>query len=851
MHSKIRGGTGRNTGGGAQARPHWTQNGAGARARRRLGALGLALLAACSAGGDSGAPGAEEGMLGGAAGAAGGSRIIAELELVAPPQEHFLLHGTLPLPPGVVNDGDLLTQLQVLRPGGAPAPTQVEIVSRYPNSRRDGADVVEITAFVDREVAPGERTSYRVRVRPHRPGEFGTRHPVRSFFASPSSLVLTTHDVFGNRYKSDLLRDVRTQNGRAELLQDGELVREWKTHTVLQPSEVVEGAHGTLPHMMGVHAFVKQFSGEEFFTVDLRVHNGMAGRDTENPLDDALDDIYFDELTLRVPAGWQIISAFQDTALGEQNTEDGWSTVDLIDAQPSGAMHVMRRQGQLLRRLVIARQGAEARARAMLTCQNLAFARAGVSPEGEDYWSWWNPLTARYFPQNHRLPSFAHLDAAPLREGMRTQLAEYMGYLANGNGNNFPLVSPASGYARPWGAHYGGMTGGVEIDLFGGQLLAALASREGYRMEQLTARMYLDREPICLYELDGEPTKVEDWLREGNHGKYFPGLFNLQPLLPGNDPFGFGNAPTFQTEAVVAMGKVPDYQTELMAYKAIDCQHWTRYTRHLKVLAWLGNDSLAKSELRMAAEVYRLSYHEFLNSGTGIAQSWGLRYAIDSVAEHPGQGLGFGRAAGWGLDVSAAAYALADNGFRRRFYGMFSLVAQLVEDGQSDCGGYLQAQPHHSNDGLYRIRQNYEAAICEHALRGVAESVFRGANDNRAEQIDQVMVEQAYGTISDAFWDSEHGGPHGTVAVGPHDADQPPYCGVATAVWASPELDHKYYWNSLAYAYEYTGDDAFLVKAAEMADTGNLFNYLQGNATGDVANRGVLLALMQEMNGIH
>ncbi len=36
-----------------------------------------------------------------------------------------------------------------------------------------------------------------------------------------------------------------------------------------------------------------------------------------------------------------------------------------------------------------------------------------------------------------------------------------------------------------------------------------------------------------------------------------------------------------------------------------------------------------------------------------------------------------------------------------------------------------------------------------------------------------------------------------------------------------------------------------------MAGTGNLFSYFHNNPTADVGNRGVMLALMQEMNGIH
>ena len=75
--------------------------------------------------------------------------------------------------------------------------------------------------------------------------------------------------------------------------------------------------------------------------------------------------------------------------------------------------------------------------------------------------------------------------------------------------------------------------------------------------------------------------------------------------------------------------------------------------------------------------------------------------------------------------------------------------------------------------------------------------------------------------------------------------------GDATDVWASSQLDTKYYWNSLAYAYEMTGDVEFLDKAAEMAGVGNLFNHMHGNAAADVGNRGMLVALLQELNGVY
>ena len=831
-------------------------------ARLTLAALALGALACSGAGGSEGSPGNPGdggGGGGGDHGDDGGNginslgTIVGELELVAPAQDHFLLTGTLPLPPGVVFPDDDETALEVLDQDGVSRLTQVSIVSRYANAAEDGADVVELIARVPRpeSVLPGERMTYRIKHRPHAPGSFEPSVSSAGLLAAADALTMTTWDVFGHEYSADLLEDIRSGSGDALTLKDGELEREWATHSILMADTPVEGEFGTMPHMMGVHAFVKQWYGEDFLSLDLRVHNGMSGLDPEDPSDDALVDLYFERLVLRVPRGWTVLSAFDDVCLGEPELSGDYTYVPIINYLPGDKLHMLRSQGQLFRRLAIVLEGEEARARAMLTCQNLGFCVSGVNEEGADYWSWWNPLTGRYFPQNHRLPSLEHVNQEAIRTNMTAEFETYRDHVANGTSNNFPLVVDMQSYARPWGAYYGGMTGGVEIDLAGGIELAAVASRDGYRMEQLETRMYIDREPICLYNKSGRPTYLEDWLQEGGHGPYFHGYFNLRPLLPSNDPFGFGEAPTFQNEAAAEMDREPDYQANLLNYHAIDVQHWTRYTRHLKVLAWLGNDSLAKSEIAMAAEVFRLTSHEYYNSGSGLAQSWGLRDAIDGVAEHPGQGFGFGRASGWGLDIATTAYAMGPDSHRARFYDWFALWAQLVQDGQSECGGYLQAQPHHSNDGLYRIRQSYEAGITENALKGMVETVFRDYDDDLAEMIDEVMVDAAYGSISDYFWDSEHNGPHGTVAVGPHDTSEPPYCMHATAVWASPELDGKYYWNSLAYAYEMTGDVEFLNKAAEMAGTGSLFNYLNNNITGDVANRGMLAALMQELNGIH
>lgn len=781
------------------------------------------------------------------------SPVVAELELVAPAEDQFLLHGTLPVPPGVVYDADLVVPLQVLDADGSPAPTQVEVVSRYPDSRREGADVVEVLARVKRpaQVSPGERLSYRVRHRPHRPGKFQTMRESRSFLAAPGSLVLTSRDVFGNEYQADLLRDVRQQNPSAVKLKDGHLVKQWATHSLMLPLDASNSPQGTLPHLFGVHAYITHFAESNYFGVDLRIHNGMSGS-TDSPLDDALNEIYFDRITLRMPGGWKALHAFDDPFTSGNVAEGGWTMHDLVEPMPNGRMHVMRRQGQLTRRLMVALQGSgnAARARTFLEEKTLAFARPGVGEDGA-LWSWTNAETARFLPQSQRVPRCDHLNVVNLRDLLRSECEEVESRLASGQaGSEYPLLTGNLGYAQPWGAKYGGMTGGVGINLFAGLETVGLRSRDGYRLAQMRARMHVDRQPYCLYELDGRPTHIELWLQDGNAGPYFPGLFNLTPILPHNDPFGFGEAPEFQTTAVQSQGLEPGYQHELLQYKPIDHQHYVRFTRSLKELAWIGNDALAKSELAMAASVFGMTYHGYPVSPNGAAQAWSLYGHEQQVAEHPGQGLGFGRAPGWGMDVSSAAYALGTYRDRERMRPWFERIVALCMAAQSTCSGYIQATPHHSYDAQWRIRQTYEATIIENGLMGISESVFRNVDSELTDQIDSIIVNQVYGTISPAFWNNQESAPYSTVAVGPYDVSLPSYCSNAEDHHATA-LDRKYTYTSLAYAYLRTGDEEFLYKAAALAQTTNLFGHLQQQTISDIENRGPLVALVQSLNGLN
>ena len=65
--------------------------------------------------------------------------------------------------------------------------------------------------------------------------------------------------------------------------------------------------------------------------------------------------------------------------------------------------------------------------------------------------------------------------------------------------------------------------------------------------------------------------------------------------------------------AIEANGLDPYYENDLLGFSAHDYQHYNRFTRNAKTLAWQGNDAIARDDLRLAAENYNFSFHQYAN----------------------------------------------------------------------------------------------------------------------------------------------------------------------------------------------------------------------------------------------
>ena len=787
---------------------------------------------------------------------------VTMLETKLPWLDTFVLRGNIPVPPGTYPRSDGLQPFTIYDYDGTPLETQTNVVTRYPKDS-DGAEVVEVMARVRRDPNRQYDSQVQYEVRqslrpaapdPGAPGVEDLGAPenltpnVLDLLTDPQGIEIATYDVFGNKYVVHPLDGTGTK----KLMRHGKVVTELRVFQTMLPVSPDGGPQGTLPHFFGVHSYVSSVRGDDIVFLDVRFNNGHSGKDQSTSLDDPLDRVYFDRIDVTVPSSWFVDQGFEDPFFGNESTGGGKRTVSLVNRLTDGTKHYMRWQGQMHRRLVLSTAGLRNTAQQYVEGgAGQAFCVRGRDPgDDHEYWSWWNRGTARYFPQSYQLPRLDHV--GNLLPNEESAYYSIKGHLENGTstGGNYPIASGNLGWAHPYGVSYGGMTGGNEVFLYDGVKTAAAKSRLGTQMFKAYMRMHTDRQATALYDVDGQPASVEDWVVANS---YVPFEFFLHPNLSGGDPFGVNQAPQFQIQHVVGTGKQPSYEPALRSFDAHDYQHYVRYTRAPKVLLWLTNDSLAKDDLLMAAEVFHFAYHEYDNSQWGSAQESGMRADQLYVQSIPGIGFGFGRGEAWGIDAALAAYAAADVAWREKKYPWFQALANLVADGQGACNGFIQSNVTSKNlNGLYRTRQQIEQSITENMLQGLRETVFRGRSQAFSDLVRDTLASSLNGFISDMVFVPGCNVPPSITAIGPLNVNLPVWCSfnqMPADGW-SDQRDSYQDWCSFAWGYELTGDLEFMDKALTQFGYGNsLHTVIMGGGTDNIENRSALLALAQRLNG--
>lgn len=827
-----------------------------------LRVAGLAMIAGglASCGGDGGVTSGSVGILGDPSASStyevvGSGQVVARLRVKAPQARSFFLRGTIPVPKGTVMADGTGVQLAVRTlDGQSRAVTQVEVVSRYPDED-DGADVVEVIAHVDRPetVAVGTELEYDVLFDPHAEEAFELSSDVDAVVSAPGAVSLVSKDPFGHEYKVDLFAKIRAGADDLHMVRDGALIREVRVPEVMLPVTEVEGAQGTLPHMMGVTAFVRTFARQDFFAIDLHVHNGFDGMDPTTSTDDEILDLYFESLELELPQGWRVTHQVEEPFNGREVNVGNVAKAPILAPLANGKMHLMHRQSQFVRRIMISRESAMAEARSEHGHQNLAFCVEGTGPGGDELWSWWNEETARFMPQNHRLASLEDMTSRAAADGeFAAKLNHRLNQVRSGAGSNHPVASGNLGWAHPFGVAYGGMTGGERIDQIPGSLVAWAGSQDGYRFCELRSKMLTERQPYVLYNSSGMPTRLEDHLRtQGNsNGPWLP--FGLQMTLGWNQNYFFQNPVTFQANYVQQNGLQPPYEGDLRSYMAIDLQHLIRYTGDLLTLTWLGNDSLAQWQMLQTAELFRMTHHEGYTGTGDFVNSTSLRAKLIRVAEHPESGVDYRRGEAWGLFTTAAAYAVGDDAFRDRMRPWFETVARTVRQGQSACTGNIMASFIHGyGDGTMLTRQAFEVSFVVNALESMRTTVFADKDPEVADILRSTVVECAYSTIRAPFWDDAFGGLRNVTAVGMKDGSIPDFCAnlPQDAGYGSTTVERQSPLTVWAFAYELTEDPAFLHHAGlSIGTTANLEAELNIFGPNKLVHSAFLLGKVQRMS---
>jgi hypothetical protein len=773
---------------------------------------------------------------------------LAAIDLIAPQAQSFVLHATIPLPPGEWAPGASPVPFGIIShdPERRVVPAQVEGVSRYP----DGSwDVVQLLARVERgaDELVGEPLRFDVVRAPHPRGlAHAPNKLLQGLLEEPGSIFLRCRDVYGHAYTFSLFALPKGPGTpRWSMRKDGRFLNQFRTAGVMLPraDEYTERRAGPpLAHMFGILAWFSDWQGEQSLQLDLRVHNGLSSGAAAAALgEEPVGAIYWQSLELVLPRGLNILPLVADPFFGEAYDEGERRVFPLVSPYDDGELHMLPPQAQFLRRLVIVNAGDESLARARLDRAGLGFCAHDTA-----LWSWANPLTARYFPQRDELPSMGFYSwkgrhgKGALRTHEIHKLQRLREQLESGAEGTYPTASPAMGWAQPYFVSFEGGAGGEEIALLEGQRAVGGASGPVLQRLELTHRMNVCRQPQALWDAGGQVVGVFRWRRPESQEKALAVDFR---------PYGWGVLPEFklpcrggppanaQVHEVARRGARPLYDggTPFQAggapprgdqfiinWQPHDAEHWVRYTKNAKALLWLADDPSAEDDLELCAELFRLYFHEFQAPTDGKLRVT-LAQFEERAREQPGEGLYIGRGHAWGIDAFCAYYSTAPDPWRERHRPWAERVSDLLVAGAMPSGVVIRSdyEPLLHNP-RYEGAHAFQSQLLLLAQRSLIESVLGGVDGSRTGQLKELYLR----TVQYLFWgpvwqrvktDWSQGdapvfdtGPRWAFAVARNDGDSlPPFSD--TSYWGQGYLPDDACYGGVETSYGY----ATLASAAD------------------------------------
>ena len=594
--------------------------------------------------------------------------VVARIEVELPSSPRFVLHACIPVPADFDPGEPGRTRLALVsRKERTPVPAQIEVVSRGPLGQ---IEVIEVLAVVERAErdSPHRRVGFQVlRGDWELPPQADVPSPALALLdeASGGPFALRTRDVFGNTYRFPLRGAASEALGSRKTLKHGHAHVLERRHGALVPDEL-SGAGDPLPRLLGVHAYLGRWSETEVVTLDLRLHHGLTPASGErDPRTEPLGPIHWDGLELELPPGWSAAPLATDPFSGTARVESDRVIVPIVapyeaDGDEPADLHAAIPGVQFERRLVLFRGDPASEAPRSPQLSGLGFCDAV-----KGRWSWFEKNTVGYLAQREVLPGYGKFKrdnlsgVAGLRRSLAARRNELARLIERGTANGHDVRARVLGWAHPWYVRAQGGTGGAAVQITEGHEAAAAASVEGIEWLMLMHRMNISRQPTAMYTWDGEPAGFHAWLTDEDkipfdyrtNGRMFaPGL--KLPCEGGPPPNPHWQVvqrtkrrPRYDRGPLTTpRSKILDEEENLWAWMAHDGAHLSRYVKNPKALAWLANDALAKDDVLLTAELFRLQFHENEHHHVPWSAGVTLREFFRTAARpRPGTGAHLGR----------------------------------------------------------------------------------------------------------------------------------------------------------------------------------------------------------------
>lgn len=505
---------------------------------------------------------------------------------------------------------------------------QIDVVTRKWNGAPDTIEV--IASGINKN--PGGLATYTVAF------NNGASQPANGTFTDLPEFSVELVDAQNRLYEWNLIESKVVQIGA------------WKK--VIQHIGTLTSRHGL--NLFGVVIYTTQYVGQAMFDFDIDINNALVER--------IIGNVYFKSLALVIEDNYKLLPK-----MGSQRPCNTAANDRYFIAMPS--QYFWPKQGHLHRRFVATPQAGVSR---KLIAYKQQFGGLGFCLDWPD--SFGVSKTGLGTVTNDL--KYWGLDGKAYygREGLRRQGLDMSsaidGALKTGDTRpSFSVYSSAFGPFHPYFFPQQGSPGGFGIHHYSGYRLCI----EDFAAQACIHAMNAERQPWCMYYVNGRPKNSDDFANE--NGGIIP--FNFGPL-----DYDINNVPAFLNVRDFNNGNAG---RDILNWAPHDNSHQCRYLKPMQVLVYVGNDWLAKRHLEMTAEVDVL-YMNTHQQHTSYGVQHNLTTMLEIARENPGEGGILGRNRCWPIDAVMSYYAIAPLEWRNKMQTWIQELSECIITSQMPTG---------------------------------------------------------------------------------------------------------------------------------------------------------------------